>query len=378
MYFALSQQQRDLQESVRGFLASRYPISRVRSVYDDREAAADPADLWTQIADQGWLAVLVPEACGGLQLGLIEAGLVARCFGAGAVPSPYLPTLIGAEAVRLAGSEQQQKQWLTAVAEGRAKLAFAFRSSLRAPWDSEGVGLTVSAGRLHGTAGYVEFADAADALVVVARDGDSVRLYLADPADSAVHVEGLPALDRTARLNAVRLDGVEAELLPAGDASLVDRLVDRAASLYAHDLVGIAREALTRTVRYDIDRIQYGKAIGSFQAVKHILADLHLAVTMAEHATLYASYALDHHSPEKARLAASVAKAKASDVARDATAMMIQLHGGIGFTWEHETHIFFKRARREEYVYGDATWHRERIARLLLDAPTSNRLPGYC
>jgi acyl-CoA dehydrogenase len=371
MYFALSQEQRELQGSVRDFLSARWPLSRVRAGYDDPVATADPAELWAAIAAQGWLAVRVPEPFGGLGLGLLEAGLVARCFGAAATPGPYLATVIGAEAVQLAGSDEQQKTWLTGVAEGDRKLAVAYRSVSGASWDSVGVGVTVSGGRLSGTAVNVEFADVADALVVAASDGRSVSLHVVEAKTPGVQVEPLPSLDRTVRLCTVRFDEVDAEPL-TGTPDVFDRLVDRAASLYAHDLVGVAREALTRTVAYDTERTQYGKAIGSFQAVKHILADLHLAVTMAEHATLYASYALDHEDPNTARLAASVAKAKASDVARDATAAMIQLHGGIGFTWEHDTHVLFKRAKREEYAYGDATWHRERIARALLEAPNGN------
>lgn len=375
MYFALSQEQRELQGSVRDFLSARWPLAKVRAGYDDPATSADPPDLWAAIAAQGWLAVRVPEVCGGLGLGLLEAGLVARCFGAAATPGPYLTTVIGAEAVRLAGSDEQQKEWLSGVAEGNTKLAVAYRSVPGAPWDSTGVGLTVSAGRLSGTAVNVEFADVADAVVVGASGNQAVGLYVVETKAPGVHVEPLPSLDRTVRLCTVQFDAVEAEPLAgplAGSPDVIDRLVDRAASLYAHDLVGLAREALTRTVAYDSERTQYGKAIGSFQAVKHLLADLHLAVTMAEHATLYASYALDRLDPRTdsstARLAASAAKAKASDVARDVTAAMIQLHGGIGFTWEHDTHLLFKRAKREEYAYGDATWHRERIARVLLES----------
>jgi alkylation response protein AidB-like acyl-CoA dehydrogenase len=366
MFFALNQEQRELQSSVRDFLAARFPLARVRTGYDD-PAGADPAELWSGIAAQGWLAVRVPEACGGLGLGLLEAGLVARCFGAEATPGPYLSTVIGAEAVLLGGSEQQQKQWLTGVADGRTKLAVAFRSVPGAPWDSTGVGLTMSAGRVSGTAVNVEFATAADAFVVGASENGQVAMYLVRADDPGVQVDPVPTLDRTVQLGTVRFDAAEAEAMPASGADVLDHLVDRAASLYAHDLVGLAREALSRTVRYDSERMQYGQAIGSFQAVKHVLADLHLAVTMAEHATLYASYALDREDPATARLAASVAKAKASDVAGAATAAMIQFHGGIGFTWEHETHVLFKRAKREEHAYGGAAWHRERIARLLLE-----------
>jgi alkylation response protein AidB-like acyl-CoA dehydrogenase len=135
--------------------------------------------------------------------------------------------------------------------------------------------------------------------------------------------------------------------------------------LTANDLVGIARSALTRTVAYDKEREQFGRPVGSFQAIKHALADLHVAVSMAEHGALYAAYALDSGQPDAAQ-AVHVAKSKASDVARDATAAMIQYLGGIGYTWEHDAHFAFKRAKREEYAYGDGAWHKEKLAQLLL------------
>jgi acyl-CoA dehydrogenase len=143
------------------------------------------------------------------------------------------------------------------------------------------------------------------------------------------------------------------------------QLVDRAAVLVANDLAGIARKALTDTVEYDKTRVQFGKPVGSFQAIKHDLADIHLAVTMAEHAALYAAHAQDIDAPDK-ELAASIAKAKAGDTASSATGAMIQYHGGIGYTWEHDAHFYLKRAKRLEYAYGDASQHRERIAALAI------------
>jgi acyl-CoA dehydrogenase len=181
-----------------------------------------------------------------------------------------------------------------------------------------------------------------------------------------VTVTPVDSLDRTTRLADVTFDGATGERLANGSAAVLADVLDRAAVLYANDLAGLAREALRRTVRYDVERTQFGRPVGSFQAVKHLLADLHVGVTMAEHAAWYAAHALDESLPD-ARLMVSVAKAKASDVARDVTAAMIQLHGGIGFTWEHDAHLFFKRAKREEYTYGDAVEHRDRIARLVVD-----------
>ena len=168
----------------------------------------------------------------------------------------------------------------------------------------------------------------------------------------------------------VALDGVTAERLPGSSAAVFADLVARGAVLTAADLVGLSREALTRTVEYDKTRTQFGRPVGSFQALKHHMADLHLAVTMAEHAVLYAAHALDE-GLDDAALAVAVAKSKASDTAHDVTAAMIQYHGGIGYTWEHETHFFYKRAKRECYTFGDASSHRERIAALTVDALTS-------
>jgi acyl-CoA dehydrogenase len=192
-------------------------------------------------------------------------------------------------------------------------------------------------------------------------------LYLVEP--SAATITPHEALDRTTRLASVTLDGVAGEKLESGNP--LSELVDRAAVLAANDLAGIARKALSDTVEYDKTRVQFGKPVGSFQAIKHDLADIHLAVTMAEHAATYAAHAQDIDAPDK-QLATSIAKAKAGDTASAATGAMIQYHGGIGYTWEHDAHFYLKRAKRLEYAFGDASQHRERIARLAVDS-TSGR-----
>jgi acyl-CoA dehydrogenase len=207
-----------------------------------------------------------------------------------------------------------------------------------------------------------------DRIVVAAAvdeaDGE-LGLWLVDPSSSGVTLTRTPTLDATTRTSTLSLTDAAAERLPGADSRVVADLVARATVLAANDLVGIAREALTRTVAHLRTREQFGKPVGSFQALKHHLADLLVALTMAEHAGWYAAHALDAGLPDAA-VAVSVAKAKTSDVARLATARMIQYHGGIGYTWEHETHFFFKRARRLEQTYGDAAQHRNRIAQLVL------------
>lgn len=370
MEFALDDEQRALQDAVRSYLRDRFGPKEVRAVYDDPAAvgAAEdgvPADLWKAIGEQGWLAVLVPEEHDGIGLGLLDAAVIARAFGAGTVPGPWLGTILLGEAVRLAGSAEQQAAVLPALAAGEVKGAVALLrtgSASRPP-------ATASGDTLSGDLGLVEYAAAADRLVVAAEVDGGVGLFLVDPHGAGVTITPHETLDRTSRLDTVVLDGAAGERLAGGD--VYTELLDRAAVLAANDLTGTARRALTETVEYDKTRVQFGKPVGSFQAIKHDLADLHIAVTMAEHASYYAAHAQDVDADDK-QLAASIAKAKASDTANRATAAMIQYHGGIGYTWEHDAHFSFKRAKRLEFTYGDATQHRERIATLAVDALRSS------
>jgi len=377
--FTLSEEQVGLQSAVRDLITTHTDLSVVRSVVDAPDSDGEPAGLWARIADQGWPAVLIPEEQGGLGLGLLEAAVIARCLGAGVVPGPITASMIGGEAIRSAGSAEQQATWLPGLAEGRFRFAVAL---LRpgAALDRPGDGVTAKDDLLTGEIGQVEYAHLADRIVVAAEAADAtaatataeretgagVGLWLVDPTAAGVTITRTPTLDATTRTSTLTLAGAEAERLPGGGQAVVADLVARATVLAANDLVGISREALTRTVDYLRTREQFGKPIGSFQALKHHLADLLVALTMAEHAGWYAAHALDAGLPDAA-VAVSVAKAKASDVARLATARMIQYHGGIGYTWEHETHFFFKRARRLEQTYGDAAQHRTRIADLTLD-----------
>jgi alkylation response protein AidB-like acyl-CoA dehydrogenase len=334
VFFALTDEQRALHEMVRDYLADRFPMSAVRQVYDDPTGDGIPESLWRAFGDHGWLAVLVHEEAEGLGLGLLDAAVVSKCLGAGVVPGPWLPAVVAGEALRLGGGHSPETaKWLERLATGEVKLTFA--PDLALP---------------------VEYAGVADALVAV-RGG---QLTLLEP--DAYTVTPVAVLDRTTRLARVEITGVGLEL----DAAAIPAVLARATVLTAADLAGIAREALTRTVAYDKDRVQFGKPVGSFQVLKHALADLHIAVTMAEHAVRYAAHAIDSHRGD-AQLAVSVAKVKASDAARDATAAMIQFHGGIGYTWAHDAHFFFKRAKRQEYAYGSVTEHRERIAVLTID-----------
>lgn len=347
MYFALTDDQREFDAAVRGYLADRFDLDAVRGVVEDTAGDGHPASLWKAAAEQGWPAVGVPEEFDGLGLGLVEAQVIARALGAGVAPGPWRGTVLAAEAIRLAGSSEQQAAWLPRLAVGDAVGAVALRGS--AP------------GRLPA----VEYGAVADIVVAAAggADGRSPRggLVLLERAAVTAHPQG--SYDATTRLAELEVGAGEALL--GGGAEIVAALTARATVLVAADLVGIAREALTRTVAYDRERRQFGVPVGSFQAIKHALADLHVGVTMAEHAVLYASHAVDVDLPG-AELAVAVAKAKAGDTALDATAAMIQYHGGIGYTWEHEAHLFYKRAKRLAGQLGDSDAQRARIAELTI------------
>jgi alkylation response protein AidB-like acyl-CoA dehydrogenase len=296
------------------------------------------------MGEQGWLAVLVPEEHDGLGLGMVDAQVIARELGAGVAPGPWRGTVLAAEALRLAGSQSQREQWLPRLATGAAVGALALRGSASAGWPA------------------VEYAGVADVLVAV--DGTGLRLLRPEELRST-RAESFDGTTRLASVTPADLrDGI-GEPLPGGTAEVVEELRARAAVLVAADLVGIAREAITRTVAYDRERTQFGVPVGSFQALKHHLADLHIGVQMAEHAVLYAAHALDVDEPDKP-LAVAVAKAKASDSAVQTTGAMIQYHGGIGYTWEHEAHFFYKRAKRLAGTAGDAAEQRKRIAELTI------------
>ncbi|HEY2203278.1 MAG TPA: acyl-CoA dehydrogenase family protein [Pseudonocardia sp.] len=344
MFFALTDDQRDFGSAVRELLTDKFGPAVLRPTLEDADGTGYPAGLWRAMGEQGWLAVLVPEEFDGLGLGLVDTQVIARALGAGVAPGPWRGTVLAAEAVRLAGSSSQRQRWLPALAAGEAVGAIALRGSADGGWPS------------------VEYAAEADVLVVV--DGDGLRLLRPEE----LHVERQQSYDSTVRLDRVTLGDGAGEPLPGGTAEVLAELGARASVLVAADLVGIAREALTRTVDYDRERSQFGVPVGSFQAIKHTMADLHVGVTMAEHAVLFGAHALDTApatDPDTA-LAVAVAKAKAGDTALQATAAMIQYHGGIGYTWEHDTHLFYKQAKRLAGSAGAAAEQRARIAELTI------------
>ena len=331
MNFELGDDQQAIQRTAREFLADAYPPAEVRRLaYETERGFTDEG--WAALCELGWPALLVPEDHGGLGLGVVELAVVQEELGAALAPSPFLSTVVAAAFVDAAGSDEQRARWLAPLAAGEARGAVAALS------DDDG---------------WTAVPDAAGADVVVARDGDGWGLLTAPEA------EPVEALDATRKLWRVRAGG-ELEPLP-GDTA---RALDVGAVALAAESVGVARRAMDMAVQYAKEREQFGRPIGAYQAVSHACAQMLLEVEGARSTTLYAAWALDHE-PESAPLAASMAKAYASDAGWRVPAAALQVHGGIGFTWEHDLHLWLKRGKANAYLWGDAREHRARVAERL-------------
>jgi len=377
MDFALSEEQEQLRDQARELLAKECPTSRVREIMA-RDDARD-ASLWARFAAAGWLGVLVPESQGGVGLGMLDAALLAAELGAAVAPGPFVPSSVGAViALREGGSKGQQAAWLPRLAAGEATIALAVAEEAEATLDLARVRMRAAkAGegfRLDGAKLAVEAAGSADALLVAARvpgasgarakDG-GVGLFLVPRAARGVTLERLVGVDETRPLYDVRLRGVRVgkdALLPRG-AKALPRALDACAIALAAESLGGAERALELAVAYVKVREQFGRPVGSFQAVQHLAAECVAQIEPARALLWYAAFAFDA-TPKQAPLAAAMAKAACSDLYRKVTRTAIELFGGIGFTFENDMHLWFKRALGNAAAFGDARWHRERVAAL--------------
>jgi alkylation response protein AidB-like acyl-CoA dehydrogenase len=366
-----------LRTSARRFLENECPTAFVRQRMAETAAVTD--DFWRKLAEQGWFGILYPEEAGGSGLGLVDMTVLMEEMGRAVMPGPFFSTvLLGGAAILEVGSASQHQEWLSRIAAGDAKVSLAWTEP-NARWDAAGI---VASGRettggfvLSGTKLFVPDAHLSDALVVAVRtrDGttmeDGVSLFLMGTDSPGLTVTLLPTIDETRKLCEVRLDNVvvpPAALLGelhAGWPALA-RVLDRATVALCAEMCGGAQRVLDMTTDYAKIRVAFGRPIGSYQGVKHRAADMLVDIENAKSLTYYAAWATDEGLAD-APLAVSMAKAYASDAYRKVAGSGIQLHGGIGFTWEHDLQLYFKRAKASEVAFGDATWHRERVARLL-------------
>jgi alkylation response protein AidB-like acyl-CoA dehydrogenase len=377
MDIGFSEEQALLRDTARKFLESACTTKFVRERMETAEAVTP--EFWAQLAEQGWLGINFAEEEGGSGLGLTDLVVLMEEMGRAVMPGPYLATvLLGGAAIRAAGSPAQRQEYLPAIAEGRLKATLAAIEA-NARWDAAGITMTAQPARggfnLAGTKLFVPDAHLADIVVVAARtrDGstmeDGVSLFLVPRDTAGLSVALMPSIDETRKLCEVRFDNI-----PVPQTALLGELhqgwpalaavYDTAAVALAAEMCGGAQRVLDMTVDYAKLRVAFGKPIGSYQGVKHKCADMLVEIENAKSLTYYAAWAIDEGTAD-APLAAAMAKSCASDASRKVSNAGIQLHGGIGMTWEHDLHLYMKRAKASEVAFGDATWHRERVASLL-------------
>ena len=372
MDFDLSKPQKLLQGSARDFLARECQPARVRELMETDTAHDDK--LWRSIADQGWVGLSIPEEHGGLGLGLVEMAVVAEEMGRACLPGAFISTLIAVALIERAGSTEQRAKYLERIAAGELKATIAFLGA-GANWDADAVKLkaTRDGGEfsLTGVKLFVPDAGVADLVICVARDGDSLMLLPVERGAANLRVSPMPSMDATRKIYEVNFEGVivpQADALGAdGDVrGALNEALEVATAALCAEMVGGMGWILDATVEYAKTRQQFGRPIGSFQAVQHGCADMLLLTESARSAAYYAAWALTEGDPS-ASGAVSIAKAYCSDAFREVGNRGVQVHGGIGFTWEHDLQLYYKRSKSSETMFGDATFHRERIARLVID-----------
>jgi alkylation response protein AidB-like acyl-CoA dehydrogenase len=366
MYFDLTDEQQTIRSTAHDFLASRFKSERVREI-----AASDDGfdeSGWKEMAELGWAGLALPEEWGGQGLGIVELAVLFEELGYALAPSPLLSNTVAGLAIAAGGSDEQRKRYLRPLADGELRVAPALidagvpvapgKFAMAAQEQGDGV-------VLDGEKTLVTDAASADVFLVATADN---RRHLVEKSAAGVTVIPEESIDLTRRLSSVRFEGVRVgpeNTLPGGDADYFPVFL-RASVALAAESTGVAQRALEMSVAYAKDRQQFGRPIGAYQAVSHRCAQMLLETENSRSAVYGAAWAADAE-PESLPLAACMAKAYASDAGWRVPDAAIQVHGGIGFTWEHDLHFFLKRGRLNASMFGDAKWHRERVAAAVLD-----------
>ena len=351
MNFDLTADQVALRDAARELLDDRCPPAHVRAVHDTASGWDDA--LWARMVEQGWLGVTVPESDGGLGLGIVELAVLLEQTGRHVAPVPFLPTAVTIEITRRAGASD-----LVAGLVGGTRIACI-------AWSADARAITASGSadewRLTGRSDPVAFAPVADLALVHTTGPDGPAVFVVDLADTG-RPDVEPAMDLTRPLGWLALDAAPARRL--GGADLAELLTDLGAAATSVELLGASDVALELAVQYAKDRVQFGRPIGSFQAVKHRCADMLVDVEGMRSSAYWAAWCLEVDDPDRT-IAASTAKTWSGDASKRVMASSLQVHGGIGFTWEHDLHLYLKRAQLDQVSFGDAVWHRARLGRLL-------------
>jgi alkylation response protein AidB-like acyl-CoA dehydrogenase len=367
MQLEVTEDQELLRDTTERFIEAEMPVETVRSLHDD--PAGFRRDWWEKCAGLGWFAMLVPEEHGGGSVsgaGLIDAAMIAEELGRRVQPGPFIPVNVVASAVAELGTAEQKDELLPSLAGGETVAAWAF-ASLDGGWDA-GAGLsairTGEGFRLTGSRGYVQDAQSADLLLVAAElDGAPAQFLV--PADAAgVRQRPLTCLDLSRRMSHLEFEYVTlpagALLGEAGATTALERQLQVAVVLNTAETIGAMDALFSMTVQYAKDRIAFGRPIGSFQALKHIMADQAMYLETSKAGAAAAARAVQDGTADAAEVVSMVA-AYIGDMSDELAQMALQIHGGIGYTWEHDLHLFMRRIRGNAALYGEPTWHRERV-----------------
>jgi len=354
MDFGLSQDQVLLKDTIRRWLEAECPTTRVRAVMET-ESGHDPA-LWRGLADLGVTGLQVPPAHGGAGLELLDVALAAEELGWACTPGPFLGSAMATAALLASDDTEAHRRWLPGIASGEVVATLAIGED-GDEWDAAKLGTCAEGAALHGQKTLVPAATVADVIVVAAQDASGPGLWLVERGARGLEVGALQGTDMTRRVATVTLRGTPATKLTGGHAA-IDRARDAGLVLLAADAYGG-----DMTARYTLTREQFGQPIGAFQAVKHQLADVVTDVEPALSLWWYAAHAWDH-IPDRAERHAALAKAHLADLFDRVTRVCTELHGGIGFTWEYDLHLWFRRAVFDRAFLGTAEYHRARAADL--------------
>jgi len=366
MNFAFSEEQEELRNVVRGFLEAKSAESAVREQMET-EAGFD-ADVWKQMGEQlGLQGLAIPEEFGGQGYGYVELVVVLEEMGKFLLCAPYFSSVVlAANTLLQSGDDSAKSEYLPGIASGETIATLAFTEP-NGRWDEAGIEATATAGgdawTLNGTKMFVLDGHTANLIIVAARTSAGVSLFAVDGDASGLTRTALATMDQTRKQAKLDLDGVSGRLIGTDGAGwdTLSTVLDLAAVALAAEQVGGAQACLDMAVEYAKVRVQFGRPIGSFQAIKHKCADMLLEVESAKSAAYYAGWCASEMNDELPSVA-SLAKAYCSEAYFHAAAENIQIHGGIGFTWEHPAHLYFKRAKSSELLFGDPTYHRELLA----------------
>lgn len=374
MDLGLDEQQEMLKNFARDFLEKECPESLVREMEEDEKGYSP--DLWKKMAEQGWMGLIIPEQYGGAGMGLCELTVLLEEFGRALVPGPFISTVVlGATPIMEAGSEEQKQQYLPKIAAGEIIMTLALTEP-SAKWTADGVTLEAKKDGsdyvLNGTKLFVPDANVTDHMVVVARTGgsgeDGVSLLIVDAKSPGIKIEQLKtiAADKQCEVVFENVKVPAANLLgPEGKGWPIVEKTEKVATIAACAyLVGLSQMDFDITLNYAKERVQFGRPIGSFQAIQHKLADAVIDVDGSRFITYKAAWSMAEGEPD-ADLMISMAKAWASDASRRVVAHGQQIHGGIGFTKEYKIQLYFRRQKWMELMWGDGDYHREKVAQLL-------------